>query len=143
MIASHLLSYLEYPELVLREICRLLCPGGRMVISSLRRDADFSRLYVENLAELQLGIARHELPELRPVEIGPVSRNFLNDASRILELEEAGAFHFWGSDELEQLVARAGFTRIETVPALGTPPQARIVTATKPYTSPHQAAYIR
>jgi ubiquinone/menaquinone biosynthesis C-methylase UbiE len=143
VIASHLVSYLECPELLLREIRRLLCPGGRMVISSLRRDADFSRLYVENLVELRLGIARYELPELSQMEIGPVSRSFLNDAARILELEEAGAFHFWGPNELEQLVARVGFTAIETVPALGVPPQALIVTATKPQTSPHEASYIR
>jgi ubiquinone/menaquinone biosynthesis C-methylase UbiE len=130
-IASLLLNYLECPESVLREIRRLLRPGGRMVISSLRRDADFSRLYVENLTELQLGVARDELPDLKQVEIGPVSRSFLNDAARILELEEVGAFRFWDSDELEQLVAQAGFTAIKTDSALGTPPQALIVTATK------------
>jgi ubiquinone/menaquinone biosynthesis C-methylase UbiE len=130
VIASLLLSYLERPELVLREIRRLLCPGGRMVISSLRCDADISGLYMEASAELHLGIARHELPELEQAKLGGALRSFLNDVSKVLELEEAGAFHFWEADELARIVEQAGFTDIESTPSLGNPPQAIVVSAT-------------
>jgi ubiquinone/menaquinone biosynthesis C-methylase UbiE/pimeloyl-ACP methyl ester carboxylesterase len=130
-IASLLLSYLESPELVLREIRRLLRPGGRMVISSLRRDADISRLYMEASAELHLGIARHELPELQQETLGTSLRNFLNDASKVLELEESGAFHFWEANELTRMVAEAGFTEIQPIPSLGDPPQAVVLSATR------------
>jgi ubiquinone/menaquinone biosynthesis C-methylase UbiE/pimeloyl-ACP methyl ester carboxylesterase len=132
VIASLLLSYLECPELILREIRRLLCPGGRMVISSLSRDADISGLYMEASAELHLGIARDELPELQQTKLSTALRNFLNDASKVLELEEAGAFHFWEANELTGMVAQAGFTEIESTPSLGDPPQAIVVSATRP-----------
>jgi ubiquinone/menaquinone biosynthesis C-methylase UbiE/pimeloyl-ACP methyl ester carboxylesterase len=128
-IASLLLSYLEGPELVLREICRILRPGGRMVISSLRRDADISGLYMEASAELHLGIARHELPGLEEEILGTSLRNFLNDASKVLELEEAGSFRFWEANELTGMVAEAGFTEVKSTPSLGDPPQAVVVSA--------------
>jgi ubiquinone/menaquinone biosynthesis C-methylase UbiE len=131
-IASLLLSYLDCPELVLEEICRLLRPGGRLSVSSLSHDADFSGLYAECTAELRLGIAKDDLPDLNQDELGDLSRNFLNDAARIIELEESGAFRFWDPEELEALIAQAGFSEIETSHVLGIPPQAFLVSAIKP-----------
>ena len=61
-----------------------------------------------------------------------MSRNFLNDAAKILDLEEIGAFRFWDPPELIELVSKAGFTDVETFSALGLPPQAVVVAATKP-----------
>jgi SAM-dependent methyltransferase len=71
VIASLLISYLEHPELLLAEIHRILRPGGRLVLSTLCRDADISRLYVESLAELQAGNAGGDLPELDQADLGP------------------------------------------------------------------------
>ena len=129
VIASLLISYLESPSLVLAELHRILRPGGRIVISSLCRDADISRLYVESFSELQVGSAGADLPELREADLGEVSRNFLNDAARILELEESGAFHFFDPEELVVMAERAGFEAIRTERTLGTPPQAVVLTA--------------
>ena len=53
----------------------------------------------------------------------------MNDASRIIDLEEFGAFRFWDVDELKALVESAGFKDIETTLSLGEPPQAVIVRA--------------
>jgi ubiquinone/menaquinone biosynthesis C-methylase UbiE/pimeloyl-ACP methyl ester carboxylesterase len=131
-IASLLISYLERPELFLEEVFRILRPGGRLVVSSLCRDADISRLYVECFAEHQIGWTERDLPELREAELGTLARNFLNDAARILELEELGAFCFWDPGELAELVAKAGFVEIVTSSALGVPPQAVVVSAAKP-----------
>jgi ubiquinone/menaquinone biosynthesis C-methylase UbiE len=130
-IASLLLSYLDFPELILGEIFRVLRPGGRLSVSSLSHDADFSGLYAECTTELRLGIAQDELPDLNQAELGDLSRNFLNDAARILEFEEAGAFRFWESEELEELIAQAGFSVVETSPVLGSPPQGILVSAIK------------
>jgi ubiquinone/menaquinone biosynthesis C-methylase UbiE/pimeloyl-ACP methyl ester carboxylesterase len=129
VLASLLLSYLERPDLVLAEIHRILRPGGRLVVSTLCRDADISRLYAESFAEFQVGYVGADLPELDRSDLGRVARNFLNDASRILELEEEGAFHFWDPDELSELVSVAGFVGIETRRALGDPPQAVVLSA--------------
>ncbi len=130
-IASLLLSYLEDPELALREICRILRPGGRMVVSSLRRDADISGLYMDASAELRLGIAKNELPGLQQRTLGTSLRNFLNDASKVLDLEEGGSFHFWEASELTRMVAEAGFTDVKSTHSLGDPPQAIVVSATR------------
>ncbi len=132
VIASLLLSYLEHPRLVLEEAFRILRPGGRLVISSLCRDADISRIYVEAYAELEVGDAGVGLPELRRGDLGGMARSFLNDAAKILELEDSGAFHFWEPDELARLVRDCGFKATRTTRSLSTPPQAVVVAARRP-----------
>ncbi len=132
VMASLLLSYVERPAVLLDEMLRILRPGGTLVLSSLRRDADISRLYVESLAEMQVGDAAAALPELGAVGLDRVARNFLNDAARILEFEEQGAFAFWEPDELVDMLARAGFRDVETRLAFGTPAQAVVVRAQRP-----------
>jgi ubiquinone/menaquinone biosynthesis C-methylase UbiE/pimeloyl-ACP methyl ester carboxylesterase len=131
VIASLLLSYLENPSLVLAEIYRIMRPGGRLVISSLCRDADISTLYVESVAELRLKVDADGLPGLDRSKLATAARNFLNDAAKILELEEAGAFHFWEQADLENLVIDAGFSEVTNRSSLGSPPQAFVVSARK------------
>ncbi len=131
VMASLLLSYLDYPVLVLRDMYRILKPGGRLVISSLCRDADISRLYHDTYAEVQIGGRVSHLPELGGKSLPDLARNFLNDAAKILELEETGAFQLWDPDELVELVARAGFGRIETQRAFGDPTQGVVLQATR------------
>jgi len=132
VIASLLLSYLECPDLVLAEMRRILRPGGRLVLSTLCRDADISRLYVDSLAELRSGRAGGDLPELRDGDLGGLARSFLNDAARILELEDVGAFCFSDPDELVAAVTRAGFVDVAVERALGDPPQAAVLSARRP-----------
>jgi SAM-dependent methyltransferase len=131
VIASFLLSYLNNPRLILREIHRLLRPGGRLVASSLCSDADISLLYAESVAEFRLGVAGGDLPGIEDAELSVVAQNFLNDAARILQLEEAGKFRFWEEIELRDLVSNEGFIDVKVMTALGNPPQALIVSATR------------
>ena len=114
---------------MLAEAARLLRPGGRLVLSSLCRDADISQLWVESVAEFQVGLAGRSLPELERVDQSEMGRNFLNDAARILDLEEQGAFQFWESGDLEKLVREAGFTEVRSRRCLGSPPQAVLLSA--------------
>jgi ubiquinone/menaquinone biosynthesis C-methylase UbiE len=131
VIGSLLLSYLENPVLVLTEIYRLLRPGGRLVISSLCSDADISKLYVESVAELSLKTDEIGLPGFKRSKLADAARNFLNDAAKILDLEEAGAFHFWEQSDLVSLVIDAGFSDVTKNSSLGVPPQALVVSARK------------
>ncbi len=131
VIASFLLSYLDKPELVLREIHRMLRPGGRLVASSLCSDADISLLYAESVAEFRLGLAGGDLPGIEDAELSVVAQNFLNDAARILQLEESGKFRFWEEVELRDLVSNEGFYDVEITASLGNPAQALIVSATR------------
>jgi ubiquinone/menaquinone biosynthesis C-methylase UbiE len=132
VIASFLLSYLDDPQSVLQEIRRLLRPGGRLVASSLCSDADISLLYVESVAEFRLGVAGNDLPGIEDAELSVVAQNFLNDAARILQLEESGVFQFWEAADLRDLVSNEGFSDVEVTTSLGNPPQALIVSATRP-----------
>jgi len=129
VLASLLVSYLEAPEELLAEIRRVLRPGGRLVVSSLRRDADISKLYADALAELPPDrvIARFGAERARNIQA--LQRQFLNDAARILDLEERGEFRFFDAAELVSLVRAAGFGSVSCESSLGEPPQALLVSA--------------
>jgi ubiquinone/menaquinone biosynthesis C-methylase UbiE len=129
VLASLVISYVSDPIVLLRRVREALRPGGRLVLSSLRRDADISRLHVEGLAELRAGLAREEFGAAAAESIDEMARNFLNDASRILDLEEDGTFRFWDLAELEELIRDAGFSVEEARYAFGEPPQAAVVVA--------------
>ena len=132
VLASLLISYLEFPELFLEEARRVLRPGGRLVVSSLCPDADISRIYVEAYAELQVGEAAACLPELQGGDLGTMARSFLNDAAKILELEDSGAFHFWEPEQLGALVEGCGFEAVEWSRSLSNPSQAGVISARRP-----------
>jgi len=132
VLASLLLSYLERPKDTLSEIFRLLRPGGRIVVSSLLKDADISRLYMESVAELQLTDTAEQLPELRGIPLDKVARNFLNDASRILDLEAEGSFIFWEAEQLRDLLKSSGFDEVEARTSFGNPGQAVVVRGRRP-----------
>lgn len=132
ILGSLFLSYVSSPEKVLKECFRVLRPGGRIVLSTLRRDADMSKLYAEGVEEFKharLGV-RFGLRSYEEVETA--CRAYMNEASRLMDLEEEGTFRFWDALEFSKLMRRAGFRRIRTEPALGDPPQAVIVSAARP-----------
>ena len=129
VLASLLLSYVPDPEQLLREIRRVLRPGGRVVVSSLRKDADISKIFLEGYSELQTTGGTAPSMRLAADHLAVSAREFLNDASRLLDLEESGLFHFWDEAELAALVEAAGFEKVEATSAFGTPPQAIVVSA--------------
>jgi ubiquinone/menaquinone biosynthesis C-methylase UbiE len=129
VLASLVISYISKPLRLLRAIRDVLKPDGRLVISTLKRDADISSLHVEGLEELRAGRAEEEFGRDAAELIDEIARNFLNDASRILDLEEEGTFRFWDFDELAALVRSAGFRVDKAFGVLGDPPQATLLVA--------------
>ena len=75
------------------------------------------------------GRAEEEFGSETAESIDEMARGFLNDASRILDLEEDGTFRFWDLDELSELVRSTGFTIERSFHALGDPPQAAVLVA--------------
>lgn len=132
VLASLVISYLQNPASFLAEVFRVLKPGGRLVVSTLRPDPDISRLFVDGLSELRARGARSSFQLESDHEFDSLARDFLNDASRILDFEEDGHFRFWDTDEFVDLVVSAGFERVSTSRGLGDPPQAVLVSACRP-----------
>jgi ubiquinone/menaquinone biosynthesis C-methylase UbiE len=132
VLASLVLSYVRDPFELLREIYRVLRPGKRMVISAMRKDADISKIYTEGLDELRRGLARERFGVQGEEQLARSARTFLNDAARLLDLEEQGAFHFWEPDELAALTRGAGFSNLSVRSVFGVPPQATMVAADRP-----------
>jgi ubiquinone/menaquinone biosynthesis C-methylase UbiE len=132
VIASLLLNYVKDPSSLLAEVRRLLRPGGRLVLSTLRRDADISRIYRDVSAELYAGGALERLGEQAARHLDASLHEFLNEAARLLDLEEEGIFHFWDADELVRQLTAAGFAAVQTRAAFGDPPQAIVASAVRP-----------
>ena len=103
-----------------------------MVLSTPRRDADLSKLYIDMMSELSPDRVRKVFGSRALERFEAIQRGYLNEAARLVTLEETGRFQFRDPRELEILVHRAGFRGIDTELALGDPPQAVLLSATKP-----------
>jgi ubiquinone/menaquinone biosynthesis C-methylase UbiE/pimeloyl-ACP methyl ester carboxylesterase len=129
VLLSLVLNYLPDPEALLAETARVLRPGGRLVLSALKPDADTSRICVEGVLELRDGLALSSFGERGEQLAMEALGGFINDAGRLLDLEERGVFEFWPRDVLEKAVAKAGFDLVRVVPVFGAPPQAWLIVA--------------
>lgn len=131
-LASLVISYIQDDVRFLREIIRVLIPGGRLVISTMRRDADISQIYVDSAAELETVSVGGKNSSEPGVELDALQREFLNSASRLIDLEETGRFRFYDSDELHSMLRHAGFVDVVVSPSFGDPMQAYIAVCRRP-----------
>ena len=97
------------------------------------QDAEAMMLFHDGLLEYATTEARASLGQAVDGAFNALVRDFLNDGSRLLDLEEQGRFRFWDASELrfrgrERGLCRGGGTSYE----FGEPPQAVIVSARRP-----------
>jgi ubiquinone/menaquinone biosynthesis C-methylase UbiE len=114
---SLLLSYLKDPEALLRELHRVLRPGGTIVVSSMKPFCDLSVIY-RRYAEGQ-----HTAQEIES------ARDLLRAAGKIKVKEEQGYYIFYSAEELSQMMMAAGFVHLQAFASFGN--QAVVVRAEK------------
>lgn len=131
VLASLFLSYLGNPESLLAEFRRVLRPGGRLVISTMKPDADLSLIYTDALAAIGRGEFDDALPGVHRAELLAAGRSFLNDAARLIDLEEQGTFKFWDETSFRKLARSGGFDVSGTTLSFGEPGQAIVLVATR------------
>lgn len=129
VIASLLINYVRTPLRLLREVRRVLVSSGRLVLSSLKPDADISRICVDGIAELRTGVGRRSFGREGERRAADSLAGFVNDATRLLDFEERGLFGFWDRDDLVAMLAMSGFECVSIEQSFGAPPQAMIIVA--------------
>ena len=94
---SLVLSYLRRPGELLGELHRVLRPGGRLVLSSMKPFCDMSAIYRDFMAQRVTGEERES------------GRDLLRAAGAIKRKEEQGHYSFYFEEELRSDAVQAGF----------------------------------
>ena len=114
---SLLVSYLNRPETFLKECYRILKPGGRIVVSSMKPHCDLSHLYTKLLEDSG------------SPQVVEQARDLLSAAGAIRLKEEQGHYTFFSPKELQKMARAAGFRGSEFYRSFGN--QANLIVAAK------------
>ena len=118
IVSNLVLGYVANPQFALQELYRVLAPGGRMVISNLKPNGDFSGIYhnlVENAGQ----------PEHRKE-----ARRLLHNYGKIRQAEKEDQFRFFDSSEWQAILQSLGCLSAGVYPTFAN--QAYLVVLEKP-----------
>ncbi len=130
ILCSIVLSYIFNPQEVICEMFRMLKPGGTVVLSSFRPDADMTLSYSRMIKKIEK-MESSPVPGYSRDELLQAVRDYANSAAALLRFGEDGAFRFFTEEELRQMVVSAGFCDINFVKSFGDPPQVIVCSAKK------------
>ena len=112
------IGYLEDQLFTMRELFRVLAPNGKMVITNLKPEGDFSPIY-QNLVE-----SAKKYDELKE------ARELLNNYGKIRRAEKDGVFQFFGRQQWNNVLASIGAIHTQIYPTFAN--QAYLVVIEKP-----------
>lgn len=130
VLMSLVLPYLADPGPLLDEVHRVLKPGGRLVLSSLRPDVDMSGPVARLREKLERGDTRL-VEGWTAARLGSALRDYLNRAATLLEFEVDGRFQFHEREALTERVRRHGLRVLSVEGAFGDPALALVLVAQK------------
>ena len=119
IFSNLVLGYLNKPDATLEELYRVLAPGGRMVISNLKPDGDFSGIYQRLVTHAQDPQERVQAREL------------LNNYGKIRQAEKEGRFHFYDRNQWREALNSLGQQEAEIYPTFAN--QAYLIVIRKPF----------
>ncbi|MDA3791259.1 MAG: PilZ domain-containing protein [Desulfobacula sp.] len=129
--ASLFISYLYNPDDIIYEFYRILKPGGRLLVSSMKPDSDISLIFTDYIDKVRkFDIVDTEIKDQKMNLTA--ARAMLNEAAALFELEEDGYFKFYSGNELISMLENAGFQNIRVTSSMGNPEQTVIITGEKP-----------
>ena len=131
VLLSLVIPYLRDPRVLLREIHRILLPGGRLVVSTLRPDVDLGGPLKRLKEKVEAGDQQLVDGWQGPKLLAAV-QDYVNAAARLIDLEMDGRFRFYERDEFADLVRSCGFKVEKVALSFGDPAAAIIVVAVKP-----------
>ena len=121
IVSNLVLGYVNDPQVVLRELFRVLAPGGRMVISNLKPNGDFSGIY-QNL-----------LRQAGRIDQKVEARELLNNYGKIRQAEKEGQFRFFDQAEWMNILDSLNGVYAGVYPTFAN--QAYLIVVEKPATS--------
>lgn len=110
-------SYVKNPQFTVRELFRVLSPGGKIIVTSLKPYADLTEIYTNFL---NTAVDEKEIEE---------ARKLLNNSGMIKYKETEGFYNFFSEKELINLLMNTGAKNIKTYKSFSN--QANIIVAEK------------
>ena len=115
--SSLVISYVNNPDFTVKELFRVLKPGGTIIISTLKPFADLSQIYKNFVSQ---ATSERDILE---------ARKLLSNAGQIKRREGEGHYYFFSEKELKTIMVATGAKAVKTSRSFGN--QANIVVAVK------------
>lgn len=125
IVSNLVVGYMPDPQAVLRELYRVLAPGGRMVLSNLKPNGDFSGIYQKLVNQAGQKDQKTEAREL------------LNNYGKIRQAEKEGQFRFFDHTEWMKTLEPLNCIYAGVYPTFAN--QAYLIVLEKPASSTHRS----
>jgi ubiquinone/menaquinone biosynthesis C-methylase UbiE len=118
IVCNLVLGYLRDPLFTLRELVRVLAPGGKLVLTHFKPQADLTHIYRQFVSLAKGDIERQQAKEA------------VDASGKIMQHAREGAFRFFDRQELAMLLMSSGASQPRIYSTFGN--QAYLALAEKP-----------